>query len=131
MTDDTPDSGPSSGVLHIIRLSLLLGVLSFGAAAWYLRKSEAVQDAAESATALGIAFFAIVAGSAGAMLFIRQRRANATTPREVAMMNIVGWALAEGAALLGAIILLLTGSYLPFVIGTAYMLAAFMLFPID
>ena len=131
MSSSTPNEGPTAGVQHIIRLALLIGVASFGAVAWFLRQANAAPDIAESSQMLGIAFFVIVAGSTGAMLFIRKRRADAKTAREAATMNIVGWALAEGAAFLGAIILLLTGNFVPFVIGVAYMLAAFALFPIE
>lgn len=125
------ERAPSPAALHVIRLALLIGVVSFGAVAWFMHDSIASPDNDELSSLLSIVFFVVVVGSAAAMLFVRQRWTNASGPRERATLGIVGWALAEGAALLGAVALLLTGSVLPFVIGVVFMLASFSLFPIE
>ncbi len=122
---------PSSGAQQLIRLALLVGVGTFGALAWYLNEQANTPDMAASAGTLNIAFMALAVGSIGAMLVFRQRRAAAGTAQERAVTNIVGWAIGEGVALFGAVILFLTGGYLPFVAGVALMLASFSFFPIE
>lgn len=123
-------AAPSPAAQHIIRIALLIGVLSFGAIAWFLRGSDVVPAVGETADVLQLAFFAVVAGTTGALLIFWRRRQAATDARQIATANLVGWALGEAVAMFGAVILLLTGNYLPFVIGAVFMIAAFGVFTI-
>jgi hypothetical protein len=76
-------------------------------------------------------FFVLAAAEGGAMYFIHQRWKQAETFQQKANFSIVGWALAEGLALFGAVILLLGGSTLPYLCGLVFFGLAWMLFPVQ
>lgn len=128
---NTGQPAPSSGAQHLIRLALLIGVGTFGALAWYLNENADSPEFGIDAGTLNLVFAVFAVGCIGGLLAFRQRRAAAETQQEKAITNIVGWALGEGAALFGAVILYLTGSYLPFVAGVLLMIASFSFFPIE
>lgn len=127
-------SAPTPAAQQIIRIGLVTGVFAFGAIAWYLRQNqEATSGGADAdglATILPMVFAAVLIGSAGVVFLFRRRRLAASTPAEIATTNIVGWALGEGVALFGAVILMLTGNVVFFAAGVVYMLAVFVMFPV-
>lgn len=131
---DTSQSAPSAAAQQIIRIGLLTGVFAFGAIAWYLRQNQEETPAGAEGdalvTILPIVFAAVLIGSAGVVFLFRKRRQTASSMAEIATTNIVGWALGEGVALLGAVILMLTGNVVYFAAGVVYMLAVFAMFPV-
>ena len=128
------ESAPSPAAQQIIRIGLLTGVFAFGAIAWYLRQNQETGTAGPENDGLGtilpIVFAAVLIGSAGVVFLFRKRRQAASSKTEIATTNIVGWALGEGVALLGAVILMLTGNVVYFAAGVVYMLAVFTMFPV-
>ena len=115
--------------LPIIRVALLSGVLLFGLAAFTIGPQMQDADASNLFGVMRLVF----AGMAIAVLLglkVMQAKVAAADQSSAATLTLVAWALAEGTALLGAIILLLTGVIWPFLAGVGVMLASFVLFPI-
>lgn len=118
--------------LNIIRFALLAGAVFFGVIAWFLTSSGQVAVSADEATAdmFRYAFYGLAVIDLGAMLFMRQRAEKATSYAQRASFTLVGYALAEGLTLFGAVNLLLTGGYLLFLVGLLVFLLAFLMFPV-
>lgn len=118
--------------LAIIRVALLSGVLIFGAVAFFLSSGGGVGEEMdrETLSTLQLVFFGLMAMEGAVMFFFQQRWKQATTFEEQARWSIAGWALGEGLALFGAVILLLGGSILPFLGGLIFFALAWLLFPI-
>lgn len=119
-------------VLNIIRYALLAGVLFFGAVAWFLTRDGglvALDPPALMWVRYGIA--AVLVGAAVGVMAVRRQWKNRAAFSEKASLNLVGWAVAEGAAFAGAIYYLMTGNILLFLLGLVLMLATeFVLLPI-
>lgn len=129
-TSNTQQVTPQA--LRIIRFALLGGLLIFGAVAFYMA-NEAGMGATgdeEFFSTLFIAFFVLAAAEGGVMYFIHRRWKQAETFQQKANFSIIGWALGEGLALFGGVILLLGGSTLPFLCGLVFFGVAWMLFPV-
>ena len=128
----TRSNGPvTPGSQHIIRIALLGGVAVFGAVAIYLAKNGAVQPAnPETIEALEYAYAAMLFVVAGSTYLLRRRRTTATDAARILQLNIVGWALGESLALLGGVMLLLSGDVVYYLVGVVMMLVSFVFFPI-
>ncbi len=117
----------------IIRLSLLAGVLLLGGIAWYLTASGQVAPALDDGTAalLRYVFLGLLATAALGIALVRPRARQAETLQQRVRFSIIGYALAEAAALFGAVYLFLTGAATLYLLGLLLFLAAFLLFPAD
>ncbi len=117
----------------IIRLSLLAGVLLLGGIAWYLTASGQVAPALDDETAalLRYVFLGLLATAAVGIALVRPRARQAETLQQRVRFSIIGYALAEAAALFGAVYLFLTGAATLYLLGLLLFLAAFLLFPAD
>lgn len=117
--------------VHIIRVAMLAGVLTFGGVVYVLRRDgNAPGVNAEQARAflwIGRALWgaAIVGCLVLFQLVLRTRSA-----ARAQTFQIVAWALGEMVALYGAMIWFLTGSPTWFTPGLIYLGLAFLAFPI-
>ena len=117
--------------LAIIRAALLGGILIFGVIAWFLASSSVEGLDEETLSVLRLAFFGMMAAEGAALFFLQQRWKQATTFQERGTWSIIGWALGEGLALFGGVLLLLGAGPLPFLGGLLLFAIAWLLFPIS
>jgi len=118
--------------LRIIRFALLAGLLIFGAIAFYMANEGGMGGAGDEEffSTLLMVFFGLAAAEGAVMYLIHRRWKQAETFQQKANFSIIGWALAEGLALFGGVILLLGGSTLPYLCGLVFFGVAWMLFPV-
>ncbi len=122
---------PGAHVLPIVRIALLAGVVFLGAAAIYLSKIGAVEPVdASTGEMLRLVFVVLLTAAAVAMFVFRRKRLALTTEEDPTVLNIVGWALGEGVALFGAVLLIMTGDITHFLVGFVMMLVSFVFFPL-
>ena len=127
----TQNQAASPQTLRIIRFALLGGILIFGAIALFMSSSGMMDPMDESVLSiLLIVFFVLAAAEGGVMYFFHLRWKKAKTQQQKASLSIVGWALAEGVALFGAVLALLGGGIVPYLCGLALFGVAWLLFPI-
>lgn len=122
---------------NLIRITLLLGVVIFGALAWLLGRvlfpggmaPELIQGI-ESYVEYGFILTVIAIG--GGVVALRSPWQAANDFEAERQINLVGWALAEFPALLGGGYLMLVGDPVFFGVGLVLMiLTAFVLLPIS
>ena len=117
--------------LRLVRLALLLGPVLIGAVfAFLTMQTGPFLDDAATLETLRLAFIGVAVLAAVGVFLIQGRRARADTFQRQATLCIAGWVLAESAATLGAVYLLLSGSGLVFLIGLLVLGLAFLLLPI-
>jgi hypothetical protein len=116
--------------LLLIRAAMLAGVLLFGAVTWYLEREGRLSTiSAERAQMLGYVFMALTGAALVAMFFIRGQLAQANEARQLTL-HIVGYAIAEGAALFGAVVWFIGGAREWYVAGVVLMVVAFQILPV-
>lgn len=132
MTDRDPQSphpGAPPTALRLIRISLLMGVVTFGAIVTWM-----VQDhpprAPELAQPLLMVNVAYLIGAMAGILYFQRRHAAEPVRQRRVTFNVIAWALGESTALFGAVHYMLVGSPIPFLVGLGMLLAAFVLVPI-
>ncbi|MFQ5571861.1 MAG: hypothetical protein ACE5G0_19455 [Rhodothermales bacterium] len=117
--------------LNLVRFALLTGILLFGVIAWFMTSGETGFTAnPEVAFLMRLAFIGVFAVAAVGMALMRRQVQRAGTFAKKAQRSLVGYALAEGVALYGAIYLFITGSALLFLVGLLVFLVAFLMFPV-
>lgn len=119
-------------VLNIIRWALLGGVVIFGAAAWFVnQQANAPMLSGEVGGTIRWGLFAFFGGVAIGILVVKQKWTTAETFDAKRPLNIVGWALAESMALVGAVYFLLTSNPAFFLTGLLVQLfVSFMFLPV-
>ena len=115
--------------LSILRIALLSGVLLFGLAAFTVGPQLQGSDSDDLFSVLRLAFAGLAIGSLAILKYLQPKVA-ASEHDAALKLTIVAWAIAEGAAFLGAIILLMTGVAWPYIAGVGIMLTSFVLFPV-
>lgn len=115
--------------LPIIRLALSSGVFLFAVIAFFMSPNMVTEDSADLYPTLRIAFAGMAILSLLAMNILK-RAVNSSSGSRRAGLTLAGWALGEGSALFGIVILLITGVSWPTLLGVGIMLVAFMMFPI-
>ncbi len=128
-------SGPlelTSSKLNMIRFALLAGSVLFGAIAWYLTSSGQMTPTMDegAASVLRYVFYGFVAVHLIGIALVRQHAGSAETFAQRARLLIVGYALAEGVVLFGAVYLFLTGNTVLFLGGLLVFLVAFFMLPL-
>ena len=127
----TARRAPASDVqLAIIRMALLAGVLAFGAVTYvqHRRGWTPPPDASTAAMLARVAPIVLVIALAAALL-IRTRLAGADDARRRQLL-IIGWAIAEGAALLGGVHYFLSDDPRWYTLGVCAMVASFVVLPV-
>ncbi len=96
---------------QVIRISLLVGVLLIAGSLWYVVQQlggplfDADMQATLQVPVIGL-FAAITLG----VLFIQKKRAETDELKKKRSLTIVGWAMAESLAIVGALYYLFVGS---------------------
>lgn len=128
MPDPTFSGRPqlTADKLRIVRYSMLVLLLGIGAFAYY--KPQPGDGA--NLGALRLVGFAMCAGALVAIAVMRGLRAKAQ-PAARPSFGLIGSAVGEGAALFGAVYMLLGGDPLPYGIGILIFLASWTLLPAD
>jgi hypothetical protein len=120
----------SAATLRIVRYAMLVGVLLFGALAYYQSRNRAPGDGGADLEALRWVGFTFCAGAIASLVVIRGARRRAA-PAARPTLGLIGSAFAEGAALLGAVYMLLGGDAIVFGLGMLIFLASWTLLPAD
>ncbi|MGD8279045.1 MAG: hypothetical protein PVH00_13500 [Gemmatimonadota bacterium] len=115
--------------LRVIRLALLSGVLLFGVVIAYLTRSGEITPDPAIGAVLRIVFVVLAAVCIGAIFVIRTAQSRADPDRR-GQLAIVGWAFAEGTAILGGVCWLLAGLRVLYFTGVALLVAAILLLPV-
>ena len=126
-----PGARSSLGKLAAIRMSILLGVILFGAVAWYQRRQpEWVQPEGIRMRPLRLTGMVIWGVAVAALIGMRLKFAREVEGGSSIRILIIAWALAEVPALFGAVFYYLTGDITLFAAGVAALVVSFVLFPV-
>lgn len=133
MGRNVTSSHPSPGdlrALALIRISLLVGVLIFGALTWWLQRAgdRPPSDPASLRT-LRTAGFAIWAAALALLGFLRTRLAGLSESARRSYL-VIGWGVAEAVALFGGVVYFLTGDPRWYLAGLFFMIGSFLVFPL-
>lgn len=123
-----PPASPST--LPIIRVALLAGVLSFGTVIWFLQLrpgwTPPNPNAAMQLRPLGLALWGVAIVGVVTLWFLVDRARDEARRRS---LTVPAWAMGEIPVLFGAVVWFLTGEPMSFLVGLAWMLGVFVLFP--
>ncbi len=116
--------------LALIRISLLLGVLLFGAVSWFIHRGPSWRpDNPDALSLIRRAMFIVWALAVAALLALRSRLGRATGVARRTLL-VSAWAVGEAAALFSAVYFFMSGDVVGFLGGLVVMMAALLLFPI-
>lgn len=122
------NSRPQS--LQLIRLSLMAGVLMFGAVAVFVHGQPTWRPGTlPEVVRYALVAYAMVAVSVAVLL--KRRIAREPDRERRAALLVIGWAIGEAAGLLGAVIFFFTSEGQWYALGLLVMLCAFVLLPPD
>ena len=124
-----PHPGASSTTLRMIRLSLLMAVVVTGGLVSVMVQG-APPRAPELARPLLLVNIAYLIGAVAGILYFQRRHAAEPVRQRRVTFNVVAWALGESTGLFGAAHYLLVGSPIPWLVGLAVLVAAFVLVPV-
>jgi hypothetical protein len=119
-------------VLRIVRFAMLAMLLVFVAVAWNVRSHQAA-DLPPTASDLGAiryVGFGLCAAALAGLAVLRGIRQRAPVEKR-ATLSLIGTALSEGAALLGAVYYFMGGDLLPFAVGLLVFLLSWSILPAD
>ena len=116
--------------LHIIRLAIFGGALLFGIVTWWLRR-ETPPPFTTDMGPLRFVGYALWAGVLVVLAFVRGLFAKATAQGQRTSLLIIAWAAGESLALFGGVVWFLHGDSRWYVAGMCFMLATFILFPLQ
>jgi hypothetical protein len=122
--------GLTAPKLRLVRYSMLVMLLGIGAFAYYQPQGPAPGEDGADLGALRLVGFALCAGALVGITVMRGLRAKAE-PAARSTFALIGSAVSEGAALFGAVYMLLGGDPLPYGIGILIFLASWTLLPAD
>jgi hypothetical protein len=109
---------------------MLLGLVLFGISTFYMqRRGKLEVMSVERAQLFTYIFVALVAAALGGLIFIRSRLAAADI-RRIFALYMVGYALAESAALFAGVAWFIGGARELFIAGLVLMIVAFQVLPI-
>jgi len=124
-----PLAKPSPQPVQLIRLALITGVLMFGAVMLFVHRQPSWKPGVlPSAIGYALLAYAIVAVLVARAM--RGRVLREPEPQRRASLLLIGWAVGEGAALLGAVIFFVTGQGQWYLLGLLAMLTVFAFLPI-
>lgn len=123
-------SPPPASSLAVVRIALLMGVLMFGAATYYVQGRPNWEPATPDVlSTLHVVMLAVLVLAVVLLLVLRTRGTPGTDASGRTML-VIAWAIGETAALFGGVYYFLSGNAQWFIIGLFVMLASFILFPI-
>ena len=124
-----PLAKPSPQPVQLIRLALITGVLMFGAVILFVHRQPSWKPGVlPSAIGYALLAYAIVAVLVARAM--RGRVLREPEPQRRASLLLIGWAVGEGAALLGAVSFFVTGQGQWYLLGLLAMLTVFAFLPI-
>ena len=115
----------------VIRITMVTGVLLFGAVTWFLRRSGSAPEPLTPESARTLLWMGRVAwGSAlaGCIVIFALMQRNPASSRNQ-LFSIVAWALGELVALYGGVVWFLTGMTQWYVSGLVFLVLALLAFP--
>lgn len=115
--------------LRIIRIAFTGSVVAFAVFAQRM-VAEGGPRGAESAPLMRWLNIAFLVAATAAILVVQRRHAREPDPRRRQTLNVLAWAAGETAAFFGIVHWMMVGAAMPFYVGLALMLAAFVLVPI-
>lgn len=121
-----PPANPRVQPLQLIRLSLLAGVLMFGAVTLIVHRQPNWKPAVLP-PALGYALVALAIVAVSIAVLLKGRLGGEADPERRGALLIVGWAVGEAAGLFGAVIFFLTGQGQWYLFGLLAMLCTLVL----
>lgn len=127
--NDPQHPGASPTQLRLIRMSLLAAVAVTGVVASVMVQNDPPR-APELARPLLMVNAAYLIGAMVGILYFQRRHAAEPVRQRRVTFNVVAWALGESTALFGAVHYMLVGSPLPYLVGLATLIAAFVLVPV-
>lgn len=117
------------GAMKLIRLALIAGVVMFGAVILFVHRQPSWKPGTlPPAIGYALLVYAIVALAIARV--VRGRILSEGNPAHRASLLMNGWAVAEGAGLLGGVIFFVTGQGQWYLIGLVAMLCAFAMLPL-
>lgn len=122
------NSRPQS--LQLIRLSLMAGVLLFGAVIVFVHRQPTWKPGALP-PAIGYALVAYTIVAVSIAVLLKGRVGRERDPERRASLLVAGWAVGEGAGLFGAVIFFITGQGQWYALGLLAMVCAFAVLPPD
>lgn len=115
----------------LIRSALLFGLLLFGGATWFQhRGGHPVPIPAEQAQTYGYIFAGLAILAVAMMFVLRKRLEAATEVKQQVSLYLIGYAIAEGAALFGGATWFIGGDSNTYMGGLILMVAAFQILPV-
>ena len=121
-----------AGKLKLVRYAMLAGLLIFGGVAYTQRANAGYepQDPQTNLEAIGWVGYGLCAAAIVGIAVLRGIRARAEPPARLTW-SLIGSALAESAALLGAVIILMGGEIWIYALGLLIFLGTWSLLPAD
>lgn len=130
MNRTNPGGMPTGALqLHIIRASLLMGVLLFAAVTWHIR-SQGTPPPQPDGGGIGMAVLGVWAVVTVMVIFASRRYNAVATRQERTTWAIIGWSLGEAAGMAGTVYYFMTGDPTRFFIGLVMMVVVLRLFPV-
>ncbi|MGI9076613.1 MAG: hypothetical protein ACR2G6_04660 [Gemmatimonadaceae bacterium] len=116
--------------LALIRISLLIGVIIFGALTWWLQRTgerpPSDLSALRKLQMVGFAFW----GTAFALLVFLRTRLGSVSDSARRSYLVISWGVAEAVALFGGVVYFLFGDARWYIAGLFFMIGAFLVFPL-
>ena len=125
MNGRSPDAAPA-----LVRLSLLTGVLLFGAVSWFTHRQPGwTPQAADVRPYRTLGYLVWGLGVLGVVaLWVSTSRTR--DPARLRALNLMAWACGEAPALFGGVVYFATGDVSWYLLGLAFMVGTLLAFPI-
>jgi hypothetical protein len=124
-----PPANARQQPLQLIRLSLMAGVLMFGAVILIVHRQPSWRPGVLP-SAVGYALVACTIVAVSVALLLKGRVGQERDPERRAGLLVIGWSVGEAAGLFGAVIFFLTGQWQWYALGLLAMVCAFAVLPL-
>ncbi len=122
-------SAPDPRLVSILRLAFLLGAGLFGAVIGYLRSQGSVSGNAELAHQMTLAGRGVWGVALAVCVVLAMRVRDERDPGKIFAQSVVGWALAESAAIFGGVYWYLVGTSQWYFSGLGFLALALIMLP--